>query len=75
MLETANKPPLLLSDMTRELWKNRPRHITYDQACDKAQVTMGWLQGFIRSRTRDAGVDKVQRLYEFLKGESLFKDR
>lgn len=63
------KPSLL--DRTRELLIKRPRTVTLRRIADDTGLTFGFLHHLSSGRTRDPGVNDVQKLYEYLSGRTL----
>ena len=64
------KPTLLTK--TIELLQNRSVQLTLDRVAEDCDVTASWLS-LLLSKTppAEAGVNKVQRLYEYLSGKPL----
>lgn len=63
---------------TLTLLQDRPRRVTYTEISDKIKGTIGecgisadWLQRFATGRCDNVDVDRVQILYQHLKGETL----
>lgn len=56
---------------TKELMKERPRHLTIAVISSKTGLTVGWLQSFSATGEKDPGANRVQTLYEFLTGKQL----
>jgi hypothetical protein len=62
----------ILAERTRALLANRPVHLGYKEIAEKTGLTYGWVQSFAKGHGQDYGVNKVQKLYEFLANKPLF---
>lgn len=71
MAEPAEKPKKSLLDCTRELLIDRPRKVTIAEIAEKIDVSPSWLDSLIAGRIKEPSVNSIQRLYEFLKNDSL----
>ena len=60
-----------LCEKTLELLKNRPRPKTYELIGEAIDIKPSWIESFAQRRIEEPGVQKVERLYEYLKGEPL----
>ena len=56
---------------TIELLKNRPRPQTYAIIGEKININPSWIDALAQGRIKEPGVQKIERLYEYLKGEPL----
>lgn len=63
-----------LAERTRAMLANRPVYLGYKEIAEKTGLTYGWVQSFAKGQGQDYGVNKVQKLYEFLANKRLFPD-
>jgi transcriptional regulator with XRE-family HTH domain len=71
MPESQQIPRKSLLDCTRQLLIDRPRKITITEIAEKIDVSASWLDALIAGRINEPSVNSIQRLYEFLKNDSL----
>jgi hypothetical protein len=57
---------VFLIDVTRELLRNRPRNLLYDDIAKDTGLHPGWINSFAKRAPADAHSRKVQILYEYL---------
>lgn len=48
--------------------------LSYQEVANRLGVTSTWVRMFLDEKIKDPSVNTVQRLYETLSGEPLFKD-
>lgn len=71
MSETKEKARQSLLDCTIQLLIDRPRKLTLPQVAESIDVSESWLDALIAGRISEPSVNSIQRLYEFLKKDSL----
>lgn len=65
------KSKITLLEFTIQLLIERPRKLTLVQIAEKIEVSVSWLDALIAGRIQEPSVNSIQRLYEFLKQDSL----
>lgn len=65
---------ITLKQVTWLLFENRSTKITYQKVVEDTGLSLGWLQGFVTYPEKGYGVDKIQKLYEYLAGKPLFDE-
>ena len=56
-------------EKTKQLLKERPKHITLSLIAEETKLTSDWLESLLYRKNFDPGVIKIETLYNYLADE------